>query len=89
MDVPEKLIDEFIDLRSAFAKLLLSVKKELSRTPAAQDDFVAYVRNLFPREMSSCKDFQSTYDKLTRNSVSLFNTRYLRCVGSILPPDIW
>lgn len=89
VDVPNELVEEFADLRSAFAKLLLSYEKELSKSLEAKDDFVAYVRNLFPREMSLCHDFKSTFDKLARNSVSLFNTRYLKCICSILPQDIW
>lgn len=90
MNVPNELVEEFAKLRSNYAKLLFSYEKELSKAHVeAQKNFVAYLQKLFPRQMSSCHDFQSSYNKLARDNVSLFNTYYLKCICSNLPSEIW
>ena len=90
MDVPNKLVEEFADLRSAYAKLLLSYEKEISKTPEAKNEFVSHMQKLFPMKMSSCHNFQSIYDKLA-SVISLFNTCYLRtiCNNLQISPEIW
>ena len=80
MHVPNELVEEFADLRSAYARLLLSYEKELSKTPEAKNEFVSHVQKLFPKEMSSCHNFQSIYNKLASCVISLFNTCYLRII---------
>ena len=88
--VPDELVEELVDLRVAFAKLLRNYEKELRNSPEAQDEFVALLPGLF-RKGGSCSnpDFKSNFDKLIEERVSLFNTHYLKSICSIFPEDVW
>ena len=90
MVVPDELVKELVDLRVAFAKLLRNYEKELRKSSEAQYEFVALQPGLFcKRGNSSGPDFESNFNKLVEEKVSLFNTHYLKRICSIFPEKVW
>lgn len=81
-------MEELADLRVAFAMLLRKYEKELHSSPGAQEEFVAFLPKLFRKGGSSDHSFQSSFDKLVEEKVSLFNTHYLKSIRSIFPEDV-
>ena len=86
--VPETLLEELADLRFAFAKLLRNYEKELRNSPESQEEFVEFLPRLLRRGFSSDQSFQSNFDKLIEEEVSLFNIHYLKRLCSIFSEEI-
>ena len=89
MIVPEALVEELADLRIAFAKLLRNYEKKLHSSPEAQNEFIEFLPRLFPRGLNiESHSFQSFFNKLIEEEVSLFNTHYLKQLCSVFPEDV-
>ena len=87
--VPEALVEELADLRFAFAKLLRNYEKQLRHSPKAQEEFVEFLPRLFPKGLKSeDHSFQSHFDTLIEEEVSLFNIHYLKRICAIFPKDV-
>ena len=89
VDVPDTLVQELAELRIAYAELLRNYKKEVQRSPEAQESFVKFLPRLLRRNFSSDQPFQLLFDKLIEEEVSLFNVHYLKRVCIIFPEDVW
>ena len=90
MIVPEVLVEQLADLRFAFAKLHHNYRKKLQSSPEAQEEFIEFLPRLFPRGLNiESHSFQSLFNKLIEEEVSLFNTHYLKQLCTIFPEDIW
>ena len=87
MVVPEVLVEELADLRFAFAKLLHNYEKQLHHSPEAQKEFVEFLPRLFHRAVED-HSFQSLFNTLVEEEVSLFNTYYLKRLCTIFPEDV-
>ena len=85
--VPEALVEELADMRFAFAKLIYSYEEELQKSPQAQEKFVKFLPRLFRRAVDD-HSFQSHFNTLVEEEVSLFNTHYLKQVCTIFPEDV-
>ena len=85
--VPDALVEELADLRFAFAKLIHNYEKQLRSSPKAQEEFVAFLPRLFHRTVED-HSFQSHFNTLVEEEVSLFNIFYLKQLCSIFPEDI-
>ena len=85
--VPEALVEELADLRFAFAKLLRNYEKKLRHSPEAQEEFVEFLPRLFHRAVED-HSFQSHFDTLIEEEVSLFNIFYLKRICGIFPEDV-
>ena len=85
--VPEALVEELADLRFAFANLIYSYEEELQKNPEAQEKFVKFLPRLFHRAIED-HSFQSHFDTLIEEEVSLFNTHYLKQLCTIFPKDV-
>ena len=89
MVVPDELVEELVDLRVAFAKLLRKYEKELLNSSEAQAEFVALLPGLFRKGGSNLDpDFKSNFNKLVEEKVSLFNIHYLKSIRSTFPEDV-
>ena len=89
MVVPNELMEELADLRSAFAKLLRNYEKELLNSSEAQAKFVALLpRLLHNGGNNSDSNFKSLFDKLVEEKVSLFNIHYLKRACNVFPEDV-
>ena len=77
-----------VTLRFGFAKLLRSYEKQLCHSPEAQEEFVEFLPRLFPN-VTEHSSFQSAFNTLVEEEVSLFNTHYLKRICDIFPEDIW
>ena len=87
--VPEALVEELADLRFAFAKLLRNYEKQLRHSPEAQEEFVEFLPRLFRKGLKSDDhSFQSHFDTLIEEEVSLFNIHYLKRICTIFPEDV-
>ena len=87
--VPDELVEELVDLRVAFAKLLRNYEKELLNSFEAQDEFVALLPRLLRKgESSSDPDFKTNFNKLVEEKVSLFSIHYLKSIRSTFPEDV-
>ena len=85
--VPEALIEELADLRFAFANLIYSYEEELRQSPDAQEKFVKFLPRLF-RRANDDHSFQSHFNTLVEEEISLFNTHYLKRICGIFPEDV-
>ena len=85
--VPNTLLRELAVLRLHFAKLLYNYEKQLYNSPEAQEEFVKFLPRLFPREVKDHR-FQSHFNTLVEEAVSLFNTHYLKHLCNIFPEDV-
>ena len=88
VDVPDTLVEELGDLRFAFAKLIHNYEKEIRQSPEAREEFVSFLPRLFHRAIED-SDFQSHFNTLIQEEVSLFNIFYLKRICGIFPQDIW
>ena len=87
VEVPDALVEELADLRIAFAKLIRNYEKQLHNSPEAQEEFVAFLPRLFHRAVED-HSFQSHFNILVEEEVSLFNIFYLKQLCSIFPEDV-
>ena len=87
MDVPEALVEELAGLRFAFANLIRNYEKQLLNSSEAQKEFVAFLPRLFHRAVED-HSFQSHFNTLVEEEVSLFNIFYLKQLCSIYPEDV-
>ena len=87
IDVPEALVEELAGLRFAFANLLYRYENELHHSPEAQEEFVKFLPRLFRRAVED-HSFQSHFNTLVEEEVSLFNIFYLKQLCSIFPEDV-
>ena len=85
--VPDALVEELADLRFAFAKLIRNYEKQLHISPEAQEEFVKFLPRLFRRAVEDLS-FQSHFNTLVEEEVSLFNIFYLKQLCSIFPEDV-
>ena len=85
--VPEALVEELAELRFAFAKLLRNYEKKLRHSPEAQEEFVEFLPRLFHRAIGD-HSFQSHFNTLAEEQVSLFNIFYLKQLCTIFPEDV-
>ena len=85
--VPEALVEELASLRFAFAKLLRNYEKQLRHSPEAQEEFVEFLPRLFHRAIED-RSFQSHFNTLVEEEISLFNIFYLKQLCTIFPEDV-
>ena len=85
--VPYELLEELGDLRIGYAKLLYRYEKQLHNCPEAQEEFVKFLPRLFHRAVED-HSFQSHFNTLVEEEVSLFNIFYLKRICSIFPEDV-
>lgn len=96
--VPDEVLEELADLRFAYARLLHKYKHEVQSSPEAQKAFVealsplyrrAQIRPFMTERHDSDHAFQSCFDKLVEEEVSLFNIYYMKKLCRIFPTYIW
>ena len=86
--VPEALVEELASLRFAFAKLLRNYEKQLRHSKTeAQEEFVEFLPRLFHRAIED-RSFQSHFNTLVEEEISLFNIFYLKQLCTIFPEDV-
>ena len=87
--VPDTLVEALADLRIAFANLLHSYKKEIQNSPNAQKEFVEYMPLLFgKRWRSEDSSFQTYFQTLIDEEISLFNVFYLKRICNKFPEEV-
>ena len=87
--VPDPLLQELAALRVSYALLLSRYKKELQNSPKAQEEFIEIVPTVLGRPLSSERNFQSHFNTLINEEVSLFNITYLKQICVVFPEDVW
>ena len=87
VEVPNALVEELAELRFAFANLLYLYEKQLHKNSEAQEEFVKFLPRLFRRAVDD-HSFQSHFNTLIEEEVSLFNIFYLKRLCSIFPEDV-
>ena len=85
--VPDALLEELGDLRIGYAMLLYNYEKQLHNRPEAQEEFVKFLPRLFRRAVED-HSFQSHFNTLVEEEVSLLNIFYLKRICSIFPEDV-
>ena len=86
--LPDELVRKLADLRTAYALLLWEFEKALQSNSKAQEDFVAFLRQLLEGAVPTDCNFCSAFDILKKEEISLFNIHYLKGISSILPNDV-
>ena len=87
--VPDSLLKELATLRVSYASLLHQYKRELQNSPEAQQEFVETVPTILGKALSTEHNFQSYFNALVEEEVSLFNITYLTQICTIFPEDVW
>ena len=85
--VPDALLEELGDLRIGYAKLIYNYEKQLHHSPEAQEEFVKFLPRLFHKPVED-HSFQSHFNTLVEEEVSLFNVFYLKRICHIFPEDV-
>ena len=89
MNVPsDELLEELARLRIAYARFLCGYKKILQDSAEAQEAFVETVPGVIHREPGPDHSFQSYFNTLLDEEVSLFNITYLKTFCDIFPADV-
>ena len=86
--VPEALVKKLANLRIAFGNLIYNYEEELQKSPEAQEKLIKFLPRIFHRAVQ-IHSFQSHFNTLVEEEVSLFNTHYLMQLCSIFPEDVW
>ena len=84
--VPDELLMELAELRVAFAMLVHNYENELNNNHEAQVKFVNFLPRLLSRGCD--QNFQSSFNRLIDEEVSLFNVCYLKKICCIFPENI-
>ena len=85
----DELLKELARLRVAYARFLREYKKVLQGSAEAQEEFVETVPGVIHRELGPDHSFQSYFNTLIDEEVSLFNVTYLKILCDIFPDDVW
>ena len=85
----EELLEELVGLRISYASFLRGYKKILQGSADAQEEFVETVPGVIRRELGPDHSFQSYFNTLIDEEVSLFNIIYLKKLCDIFPHDVW
>ena len=83
--VSDELLEDLVGLRVDYASLLREYKNVLESSPEAQKKFVDTLPGLLGRSLGSDHSFQSYFNKLVDEEVSLFNITYLKELCRIFP----
>ena len=86
--VSDELLEDLADLRVEYASLLYEYKNVLECSPEAQKKFVELLPGLIGRSLGPDCNFQSYFNKLIDEEVSLFNITYLKKLCRIFPADV-
>ena len=86
--VPKALLDELVGLRVAYATLLFKYKKILQSSPEAQSEFVEILPQLLCKKITSDVSFQSHFDILIDEGLSIFNITYLKKICVIFTDNV-
>ena len=87
--VPDSLLDELASLKISYARFLQQYKREIQNSPEAQEEFVETLPRLLRRRLGSDCTFQSYFDTLVDEEVSIFNVTHLKLICDIFPEDVW
>ena len=86
--VSDDLLEDLANLRVDYASLLCEYKNVLESSPEAQKKFVDTLPGLLGRSLGPDHSFQSYFNKLVDEEVSLFNITYLKQLCRIFPADV-
>ena len=86
--VPEELLEDLAKLRVQYANFLYEYKKVIENSPEAQQKFVELLPGLVGRSLGSDHNFESCFNKLVDEEVSLFNIVYLQNLCRLFPTDV-
>ena len=87
--VSDELLKELAGLRMSYARFLREYKKVLQGSAEAQEEFVETVPEVIHRELGPDRNFQSYFNILKDEEVSLFNITYLKLFCNYFPVDVW
>ena len=86
--VSDELLEDLASLRVDYASLLREYKNVLESSPESQRKFVDTLPGLLGRSHGPEHNFQSYFNKLVDEEVSLFNITYLKDLCRIFPADV-
>ena len=86
--VPDELLEDLAALRVGYASFLYEYKNVLESSPEAQKKFVDTLPGLLGRSLGPDHSFQSYFNKLVDEEVSLFNINYLETFCNIFRADV-
>ena len=86
--VSDELLEDLANLRIDYASLLCEYKNVLESSPEAQKKFVDTLPGLLGRSLGPDHSFQSYFNILVDEEVSLFNITQLKQFCHIFPADV-
>ena len=86
--VPDELLEDLAKLRVQYASFVYEYKKVLESSPEAQKKFVELLPMIVRRSFGPDHNFESYFNKLVDEEVSLFNIVYLQNLCSLFPTDV-
>ena len=86
--VPDKLLKDLAALRVDYARFLYEYKNVLESSPEAQQKFVELLPGLLGRSLGADHGFQSYFNILVGEKLSLFDIAYLETFCNIFPADV-
>ena len=86
--VPDELLEDLAKLRVQYASFVYEYKKVVESSPEAKKKFVELLPMIVHRSFGSDHNFESYFNKLVDEEVSLFNIVYLQNLCSLFPTDV-
>ena len=86
--VPDELLEDLANLRVGYASFLYEYKNVLESSLEAQKKFVDTLPRLLRRSLGPDHSFQSYFNKLVNDEVSLFNINFLKTLCNRFPADV-
>ena len=88
--VPDSLLKQLTSLRIKLCQVFATIQEgALQNSPEAQEELVETLPRLLHGELGSDRNFQSYFDTLVEEEVSLFNVTYLEQLCALLEALLW
>ena len=86
--VPDELIQELADVRFDFVELTCNYEREVKKSPEAKEKFIKFLPRLCKNLKVKDGSFESLFETLVEEGISLFNVHYLKRFSKVFPEDV-
>ena len=89
VNVPDELIKKLFDVRFGFVNLTYHYEREVKKSPEAKEKFIKFLPRLCKNLKVKDGSFESHFETLVEEGISLFNVHCLKQFSKVFPEDVW
>ena len=86
--VPDKLIQKVVEVRRGFVNLTCDYESVVQKSPEAKEKFIEFLPRFCKNLEVKDGSFESHFDTLVEERISLFNVHHLKQFSDVLPEDV-